>query len=163
VQIQEKMKEQILPLVIAAAVGVLLGRIIFNLNWVPTPSMEPTIKKKSLHLGWALPFFFGKGQPKRGDIVVFRQAERKNLLLKRVIAIGGDTVDIHDGDVYLNDTLLQEPYLKTQHSTLSGRKTFVVPDECFSAMGDNRYGSADARVWKTPYTPYRNIRSRILF
>lgn len=156
-------RKRLLSLFLQLITGILLLRIIFNIIWVPTSSMEPTIKKKSLHLSWALPFFFKRGKPERGDIVAFKQAEHKHLMLKRVIAVGGDVVEIKDRDVYVNGERLEESYLQSPHSTLSRSKLFVVPDQCFLALGDNRYGSADARVWKTTYTPYKNIRCKILF
>ena len=88
----------LVPLV---SVFLLLG-VIFSLAWVPSGSMEPTLPTKSYFLGWRLPYFFGDPTPARGDIVMFRSEELDELLVKRVIGLGGDTITFADGDVYVN-------------------------------------------------------------
>lgn len=93
----------LVPLV---SVFLLLG-VIFSLAWVPTGSMEPTLPTKSYFLGWRLPYFFGDPTPARGDIVMFRSEELGELLVKRVIGLGGDTITFADGDVYVNGEALE--------------------------------------------------------
>ena len=94
----------LVPLV---SVFLLLG-VIFSLAWVPTGSMEPTLPTKSYFLGWRLPYFFGDPTPAQGDIVMFRSEELGELLVKRVIGLGGDTITFADGDVYVNGEALEE-------------------------------------------------------
>ncbi len=91
---------------------------------------------------------------KRGDIVVFNPPEAWSgqpgtPLIKRVIGIGGDTVAIHDGRVFLNGVLLDEPYLyEAQPTTVSGdQSTWVVPQGDLFVLGDHRAVSADSRVF----------------
>ena len=158
----KKIFKGFLSLLYPILVGIILGYIIFTFVWIPTESMEPTLRKNSLAISWALPYRFGDPEPERGDIVLFSQCEHNKLLVKRVIAIGGDTVVITEGTVYLNGDALDEPYLKMPKSTLSDTVEFNIPDGCFFALGDNRLQSADSRFWKYPYTPYENINSKIL-
>jgi signal peptidase I len=89
------------------------------------------------------------GEPKRGDIVVFRSSlesadgTTKNLI-KRVIAVEGDTVGIHDGVVYVNDKALKEPYTKEGY-TDGQMPEITVPQDDLFLLGDNRQQSKDSR------------------
>ncbi len=91
---------------------------------------------------------------KRGDIVVFNPPagwvqSDGTPYIKRVIGIGGDTIDIHDGKVFVNGIALDEPYVyEGQPTTASdGQSTWVVPQGDLFVMGDHRENSADSRVF----------------
>jgi signal peptidase I len=95
---------------------------------------------------------------KRGDIVVFTPPDTLVVddptpFIKRVIGVGGDTVDIHDGAVYINGTKLTEPYLyadapgdPVQETTVTGdqHSWVIAPGDVF-LMGDHRENSSDSR------------------
>ncbi|WBL35126.1 signal peptidase I [Tepidiforma flava] len=82
--------------------------------------------------------------PERGDIVVLRDPRDPSTdLIKRVIGLPGETIEIVNGKVYINDRLLEEPYITTPwNDTLP--KILIPPDEYF-VMGDNRNNSLDSR------------------
>ncbi len=89
------------------------------------------------------------GEVEHGDVVVFHTTmkdendEDKNLI-KRIIAIPGDTIEIREGYVYLNGEKIDEPYVAEQG--ISGdMDALVVPEGKFFAMGDNREVSQDSR------------------
>jgi signal peptidase I len=97
---------------------------------------------------------------KRGDIVVFTPPadwaqEDGTPFIKRVIGLGGDTVEIRDGGVLINGTKIDEPYLyaaasgeSAQPTTVSGDETrWVVPTGDLFLMGDHRANSADSRTF----------------
>ncbi|MCJ7601123.1 MAG: signal peptidase I [Desulfobulbaceae bacterium] len=99
---------------------------------------------------------FRNSDPKRGDIVIFPYpVNPKQDFIKRVIALGGDTIEIIEKQVYINGELLSEPYAVHNDSHVipadrHPRDFFgpvTVPDDSVFTMGDNRDNSHDSRFW----------------
>jgi signal peptidase I len=94
---------------------------------------------------------------KRGDIVVFTPPEDwvgadRTPFIKRVIGVGGDTVEIHDGGVYINGERLDEPYIYAEsngsvQTTDAAQERWVIPGDELFLMGDHRQDSADSRAF----------------
>ena len=111
-------------------------------------SMYPTLEDHSIMLVSNLNY-----TPERGDVVVLRKEGFYNNqpIVKRIIATGGDTVDIDPvtGDVSVNGEVLDEPYINETIDVLEhmGDLTYpqTVPEGCVFVMGDNRANSADSR------------------
>ena len=149
-------------LVVTLAVVFVLFRVLLQLAYVPSGSMETTIPTKSLLVGWRLPYVVSDPLPERGDIVTFWSEEMDRVLVKRVIGLPGETVSIKDGFVYINGEKLDEDYLPVSGSTQSEKTTFEVPAGHIFAMGDNRTGSLDSRYWNDPYIPLNQLQGRML-
>lgn len=150
-------------LFVTAAVVLVLFRVVLQLAWVPSGSMETTIPTRSLLLSLRLPYLAGDPLPERGDVVTFWNDEMDKLLVKRVIGLPGDEISFENGYVYVNGEKLEEPYLAKQGSTVSANRTRVtVPEGCLFFLGDNRLGSDDARYWEQPYISLEKVRSRVL-
>jgi signal peptidase I len=99
------------------------------------------------------------GEVGRGDVVVFDPPfESEEPYVKRVIGLPGEVVKIENGKVYVNDVLVQEPYVQADFHT-SG--TWEVPANEIFVMGDNRNNSSDSRSWGT--VPIENIIGKALF
>lgn len=91
-------------------------------------------------------------QPQRGDIIVFKD-ESGVAMIKRVIGLPGEQIEIKDGKVYVNGKEITENYLNKQNSTeSSGNSEWKIPDKNVFVMGDNRAGSKDSRsIGPIPY------------
>ena len=108
------------------------------------------------------------GQCKRGDIIVFQSeiplgdTGDKKLLVKRVIAIGGDTISISGGLVYVNGEPLDEPYLKDGYTNGSMAEV-TVPEGSLFCMGDNRLVSRDSRDPSVGFVSESDVKGKVVF
>jgi signal peptidase I len=106
-------------------------------------SMNPTLQNGEYILVNRLSY--KTGQPARGDIIVFRlPGDETQDLIKRVIGLPGDTVQIRDGIVTINGAKLEEPYI-AQNPLYFGEWT--VPEDNLFVLGDNRNDSRDSHQW----------------
>lgn len=133
---------------IAVVVALLIRSFVFTPSIVPTGSMIPTIQINDIII--VLKFSYWFKPIERGDIIVFRSPYQKNLqLVKRVVAMGGETVHIKNGKLYINGKLQKEPYVYEEMEEDFG--PYTVPKDGYFVMGDNRNDSYDARKWQQKY------------
>lgn len=153
-------------IITAAALAFCLNTFIIANSVVPSCSMETTIMTGDRVVGSRLAYKFGE-KPKRGDIVIFDHCtgdgNKETRLLKRIIGLPGETVDIRGNRLYINgtDQPLEEAYLPEEME--SADYHFEVPEGCYLMLGDNRNRSADARYWPDPYVPEEKILAKVLF
>ncbi|MBK8025429.1 MAG: signal peptidase I [Chloroflexi bacterium] len=133
--------------------------------FIEGPSMQPNFHEGQYLLVSRLHYLFG--EPQRGDIVVFDppgdDAQPDDpLLIKRLIALPGETVAIREGQVFINDVPLAEPYTKELCTTSTCEdRTWEIPEGSFFFMGDNRNNSRDSRVFG-PVTKDRIIGEAVV-
>ena len=145
--LSENAKEWIKDILIAIVVAFLVLQFI-KPTIVQEHSMENTLKpndylfisKQSYHLF---------GDPQRGDIIVFHSVlttadGAEKLLVKRIIALAGDTISITGGVVYVNGEPQDEPYTKDGY-TNTEMEEITIPEGKLFCMGDNRQNSRDSR------------------
>ena len=150
-------------LLITAAVVILVFRVLLQLAFVPTASMEGASPTDSLLVSWQLPYLVSDPTPERGDVVTFWNEELGKLLVKRVVGLPGEEITFVDGYVYVDGRKLEEPYLDLQGATdRTKHDSFQVPEGCLFVMGDNRKYSKDSRYLNDPYVPLADVRSQVV-
>lgn len=137
--------------IFAAIATLLVIFSVFHIGHVPSKSMVPTLNVDDI-----LVIQVG-AKAKRGDVILFYPHEEGNeQYVKRLIAVGGDTIAIHNGQVILNGEPLDEPYLNTEAVDMqwpegaepaTEMEEYTIPEGYFWAMGDNRGNSVDSRFY----------------
>ncbi|MDD3277480.1 MAG: signal peptidase I [Lachnospiraceae bacterium] len=149
---------------IAVVVGLMLllqNFVIINAQ-IPSASMETTVMTGDRIFGNRLAYL--KSDPKRFDIVIFRfPDDESKLYIKRIIGLPGETVDVVDGKVYINGS--QEPLddsfcRETPNGDYDGH--WVVDDNGYFMMGDNRNDSWDSRCWVHTFVQRDKILGKAL-
>lgn len=135
----------VVVIIAALLLGWLINTFILSNNTIPTGSMIPTIPEESRIFGNRLTYKFS--DPERGDIVVFKYpVDESQLFIKRVIGLPGETIQVKDGNVYINGDVLDESdYLDVVTEGEFG--PYEIPQDSYFMMGDNRNESSDSRFW----------------
>jgi signal peptidase I len=143
---KQEIKEWIIVVITAIISVIIIRAFILDSRIVPTESMVPSIQPGDrLFVEKITPRFKGL---ERGEVVVFvppASSELKEDLIKRLIGLPGDTVEVKDGKLYVNDVAKNEPYLaEPMDYTFHKVK---VPEGKMFVMGDNRNRSLDSHEW----------------
>ncbi len=131
-------------------IAFLLGHFVYLNARIPSGSMEQTIMTGDRVFGNRLAY--KTKDPERFDIVIFKYPDDPSqLFVKRIIGMPGDTVNIVDGKVYINDS--EEPLDDSfcPEEALGSFGPYEVPDGCYFMLGDNRNHSADSRYWQNTF------------
>jgi signal peptidase I len=152
-------KEWVFPVIIALIIVLFLNKFVFILVTVPTGSMEDTIiPGDRLYVNE----LFDINDAKRGDILVFRSDELEDKrLVKRLIGLPGERVEIEkDGSIFVDGEKIEEPYAV---SSQGEEKVFIIPENYYFFLGDNRPISYDARYWNEPYISEDKVIGKVEF
>lgn len=151
-------------LIIAVILALIIRTFIVEAFKIPSGSMIPTLLVGD-HL-LVNKFIYKFVEPKRHDIIVFKYPDNpsKNFI-KRIIGVGGDTIEVRDKIVYVNGEKQDERYVQhiapeIQPAQFSKRDNFGpirVAQDAFFMMGDNRDSSLDSRFWKNQFVARRAI------
>lgn len=152
--------EFIVIVIAALAIAWALTTFVVKPYRIPSGSMLETIQLEDRVLSEKVSYYFG--EPQRGDIVTFVDPEDSSrVLIKRVIATGGQTVELKDGIVYVDGSPLDEssytlgkPSYELD-SIANVTYPYTVPDGYIWVMGDNRTDSADSRYFGA--VPIENV------
>jgi signal peptidase I len=118
---------------------------------ISSGTMMPTLLKGDRVL--ANKALYRTQKPQRGDVLVFiYPVDQERVFLKRLIAFEGETVEIREGDVYINDQLIVDERIKKVYYLNNGQyaqsgQSFTVPEGQLYVLGDNSAQSSDSRFW----------------
>ncbi len=162
--INKKVIEYVEAIVVALAIAMFIRTFIVQPYTIPSGSMMNTLIKGDCVLvnkfvyGIKIPFtneyLVNIGEPARGDIVVFEYPlDRSKDYIKRIVGLPGDTIAVHNKQLYVNGSRVDEPYVIHIHPNVQLPQDnfgpITVPEGEYFMMGDNRDDSADSRVWGT--------------
>lgn len=129
---------------LAMVVALVLNQFVFAMVQVEGGSMLPTLESKERLVVTKL--FY---EPTAGDVVVVKSHSLGKFIIKRVIAVGGDTIELRadSGEVLVNGVALVEPYIKEKMLNIGSALDYptTVPEGYVFVMGDNRNNSLDSR------------------
>ena len=211
---KKKIIENIKTIIYALIIAIIIRSLLFQPFYIPSSSMEPTLlvgdrlfvsKYSYGYSRHSLPFspnltnkrYFSKN-PERGDVVVFKTpADNRTDYIKRLIGLPGDTLQIIDGDLYLNNQKILRNKIEitisincgneilnvnafeeilpngkkyiavyNKEGTMQNTDKFIVPNEHYFFMGDNRDCSKDSRYLSSVgYVTFNNLvgKARLIF
>ena len=160
----QELYQTLQSLVSIVLIVILLFTFVVRITVVDGISMENTFHNGDMVLTWSPGY-----EPKQGDVVVLTQKTfREQSIIKRVIAVGGQRVDIDydTGTVYVDNVALEEPYIKEIMRTPyfgEGINHVEIPEGCVFVMGDNRNHSSDSRDPDIGIVDERCIIGRAVF
>ena len=161
-----KIREYAEAIVIAILIAAFIRTFVVQAFKIPSGSMKPTLEigdhilVNKFSYGVKIPYLrttmIPIGQPQRGDIAVFIYPEDKTKdFIKRVIAVGGDTVEIRSKKVFINGAPMEDPFGVHVEDIIYPKSLqrrdnlgpIKVPEGTLFVMGDNRDQSYDSRFW----------------
>jgi signal peptidase I len=144
---------------VAGAAVLVLGLRTFVAEpiGVPSGSMAPTLRPGDSVVVNKVAYRFG--DPRRRDVVVFRRPRSGELMLKRIVGVGGDRVGIEDGVLYVNGRAIREPFVDHRLVDSVYFGPVRVPSGAVFVMGDLRSNSIDSRAFGP--VPRRGILGRV--
>ena len=146
----------------AVILAFLIDTFVIVNAQIPSGSMENTIMTGDRVFGNGLAYKIS--DPKRFDIIIFKYPDDESqLFIKRIIGLPGETVEIHDGNIYINgsDSPLEDVDIKEPMEGSFG--PYTVPEGCYFVMGDNRNNSRDSRYWENTFVSEDEILGKAVF
>jgi signal peptidase I len=155
-------RDNIFTIAIAILLAFVIRGFVAESRYIPSPSMVPTLYPGDRIVVEKLSFRVRS--PHLGDVVVFRPPAKlqaagypaDQAFIKRVIAVAGQTVQVHQGRVYVDQIPLKEPYIAEPPAY--EMPAVRVPEGMLFMMGDNRNNSNDSHVWG--FLPKTNVIGR---
>ncbi|MFH1386699.1 MAG: signal peptidase I [bacterium] len=139
-------------LIVALVLALVIRAFFLQVFWIPSCSMEPTLNINDRIVVNKVIYYFRA--PKRFEIMVFRGVgEPKKDLIKRIVGLPGEKLELKKGVLYINDQQITETHQINQDNVNYG--PVQIPNDSYFMMGDNRPFSADSRYFG--FLPKKNI------
>lgn len=164
-QVYRVLLENMQIVVVALILSFIIRTFIAEPRYIPSESMLPTLEEGDRLIVEKVSYYFHP--PQRGDVVVFKPPmqlklqgyKKEQAFIKRVIGVGGETVAVIDGKVYIDNQLIPEDYIL--ESPRYKLQPITIPDSQLFVMGDNRNNSNDSHIWGL--LPQKNVIGHAVF
>lgn len=158
--------EFLIPIVVAVIIAIILKSVVFANAVVPTGSMLNTIHEGDRIIASRLAYV--KEDPQRYDVIIFKYPDdEKQIYVKRVIGLPGETVQVINGVVYVTktdgETIQLDNSFVTNCTPEGNFGPFEVPADSYFMMGDNRNSSWDSRFWDNKFVNKEKILGKVKF
>ena len=147
--------EWVKSILIAVVLAFIIRLFVLEVFLVDGSSMEPTLQNRERLIVNKFQYFFQ--EPEHQDVLIFSFSNDRDFI-KRVIGVPGDEVAIRDGQVFLNDTPLEEDYLR--EPTQGDYGPVSVPHDHLFVLGDNRNNSMDSRDPSVGFVTRENVKGK---
>ena len=154
---QREIFEWVMVIVCALGMAFVLRTFVFEPVSVDGRSMMNTLQDREYMI--ATKFDYLTGDPQRFDIVICHYPGRTENFVKRVIGLPGDTVELVAGELYINGEHVEQDFDMTDNQAYFG--PYVVPEDHYFVMGDNRNNSKDSRSAMVGALPRSMIRGHV--
>lgn len=175
--VKSQLREWTESIIIAVILALIIRTFMVQAFKIPSGSMIPTFEVgdrifvSKLIYGPKVPFINmrlpGFRKPERGDIMVFISPEApKKDFVKRLIAFGGETVEIKEGNIYVDGKIIDQPasirsvYYYNRGEYGKENETVRVPRDSYFVLGDNSSSSRDSRYWG--FVPKDNVIGKVV-
>lgn len=155
----QKGNDKVLAIIIASLVlAFIVSSFVMNVNRVVGISMEPTFRENDWVLVNRLAYIHDS--PRVNDIIIFhKKSVTADIIIKRIVAVSGDEVEIKKGLLYINGLLFEDDfYMKTSDEY---KEKIVIEEDCYFVLGDNRNHSHDSRYWSDPFVRKNEIIGKV--
>ena len=158
--------EFLIPIVVAVIIAIILKSVVFANAVVPTGSMLNTIHEGDRIIASRLAYI--NEDPQRYDVIIFNYPDdEKQIYVKRVIGLPGETVQVVNGVVYVTktdgETIQLDDSFVTNCTPEGNFGPFEVPADSYFMMGDNRNSSWDSRFWNNKFVNKEKILGKVKF
>lgn len=164
--VKREIKEWTHSIVVALILTLVIRTFIVQAFKIPSGSMRPTLMEGDKL--FVNKYVYRFEMPKRGDIIVFEYpSDPKKDFIKRLVAFGGESVEIRDGKILVEGKELDDPasfgkFYYYNHDPFGGpNETVTVPPDSYYVLGDNSANSTDSRFWG--FVPKKNVLGRAFF
>ena len=153
-------------ILVALILTLVIRTFVVQAFKIPSGSMRPTLLEGDKL--FVNKYVYRFHPPRRGDILVFKYpVDPKKDFIKRLVAVGGEKVEIRDGKIYVDGKMLEDPssfgqFYYYNHDPYGGpRETIKVPEDSYYVLGDNSANSQDSRFWG--FVPKKNVLGKAIF
>lgn len=152
-RLMTEVRNWVRDIVFASLTAVLIVVFVVQPVKVEGTSMEPRLFDDERI--FVNKFVYHFSEISRGDIVVFwYPKDTSKSFIKRVIGLPGERVEVRDGVVFVDDQVIDEPYVPSDYIDPLTSDAITIPEGCYYVMGDHRNSSNDSRNWGTVPSEY---------